>query len=344
MACMSPLFAMPTIYKTESGKRKYQILKNFHYEYFDKNGNEKKVDTLDLYFQEYLKNLPLSEKENLLFDGVRPVPVPCGKCLGCRMDYARRWADRCLLESQFHDKNWFCTFTYDNDHVPVNDRGIQTLRYKDFQDFLKRLRKEGYKFRYYACSEYGDNTFRPHYHCIFFGLDLKESDFVPYKNVGNYVYSSCPTLEKIWSNGFVVVCPLSYETCAYTARYVVKKAGKLVDYESMDIEPEKTYMSRRPGIGYQFYQNHDVFEYDYISVGNENGAKRIYPSRYFEKLLEKDDPERLKQIKEKRYNNMLNQVKMKLDKTDLSYLELLSTEEENFCARISSLRRDRIDY
>lgn len=337
------MFALPTIFKTESGKRKYHILKNFHYSYEDKNGNYLDVNTLDLYFQEYLKNLPLSEKENLLFDGVRPVPIPCGKCIGCRMDYARRWADRCLLESQYYEKNWFCTFTYNDDTVPKNERGIQTLRYKDFQDFLKRLRKAGFEFRYYACSEYGDNTFRPHYHCIFFGLDLKESDFVPYKQIGQFTYSSCPTLEKIWNKGFVVVSPLTYQTCAYTARYVVKKAGKVVDYDSMEIEPERTYMSRRPGIGYQYYLDHDVFEYDYFCLSDVSGSKRIYPSRYFEKLLERDNPERLKEIKDKRYGKMLDFMNLKLSETDKSYLELLSTEEENFCSRISSLCRDRID-
>ena len=26
------------------------------------------------------------------------IDVPCGKCIGCRLDYSRHWADRCMLE------------------------------------------------------------------------------------------------------------------------------------------------------------------------------------------------------------------------------------------------------
>lgn len=26
------------------------------------------------------------------------VAVPCGKCIGCRLDYSRNWADRMMLE------------------------------------------------------------------------------------------------------------------------------------------------------------------------------------------------------------------------------------------------------
>ena len=46
------------------------------------------------------------------------VPLPCGQCIGCRIDYSRQWANRCLLELKYHDSAWFCTFTYDDDHVP----------------------------------------------------------------------------------------------------------------------------------------------------------------------------------------------------------------------------------
>lgn len=338
------MIAVPTIYKTDSGKTKYRILKSKDFSYVDKNGEYIKRDELDLYFQNYLDNLPPSEKEQLLFEGKRPVPVPCGKCIGCRMDYARRWADRCLLESKYHDKNWFATFTYSDDCVPRNDRGLQTLKYKDFQDFLKRLRKVGYNFRYYACSEYGGRTMRPHYHCIFFGLDLTSADLLDYKTVAKkYNYFISPTLERIWGKGFVVVSGLSYATCAYTARYVMKKANRSIDYAFMDIEPEKTYMSRRPGIAYQWYQDHDVFQYDYFPVPDSSGKKRIYPSRYFEKLLEKDDPDRLKQIKDKRYKSMVERMNMKLSESDYSYLEALEVEEEAFADRASALKRDRLD-
>lgn len=48
--------------------------------------------------------------------------LPCGKCIGCRLDYSREWAVRCTLEMQDHPKDtcWFLTLTYDDEHVPVS--------------------------------------------------------------------------------------------------------------------------------------------------------------------------------------------------------------------------------
>lgn len=51
---------------------------------------------------------------------------------------------------------------------------IGILFYKDIQDFIKRLRRKldylGYEFNlsYFACTEYGSNTIRPHVHLLLF--------------------------------------------------------------------------------------------------------------------------------------------------------------------------------
>jgi hypothetical protein len=116
--------------------------------------------------------------------------IPCGRCVGCRLEKSRQWANRCMLELQYHESSFFVTLTYDDDHVPVtyyseNDdgeaRSALTLRFRDLQLFLKRLRKEHYyeRLRFFACGEYGSTTYRPHYHAIIFGLTL--DDLRPYK-------------------------------------------------------------------------------------------------------------------------------------------------------------------
>lgn len=43
--------------------------------------------------------------------------IPCGKCVGCRMEYSRQWANRCMLELEYHDSAYFVTLTYDDYHV-----------------------------------------------------------------------------------------------------------------------------------------------------------------------------------------------------------------------------------
>ena len=108
------------------------------------------------------------------------VPLPCGQCIGCRIDYSRQWANRCLLELKYHDSAWFCTFTYDDDHVPRTyypdpETGeaipALTLQKRDFQLLMKRIRKkfENDKIRFFMSGEYGSQTFRPHYHAILIG-------------------------------------------------------------------------------------------------------------------------------------------------------------------------------
>ena len=50
-----------------------------------------------------------------------------------------------------HMFNSFVTLTYDDDHLPE----YNSLNYKHFQDFMKRLRKSHNGVRFYMCGEYG---------------------------------------------------------------------------------------------------------------------------------------------------------------------------------------------
>lgn len=83
--------------------------------------------------------------------------IPCGQCIGCRLDYAREWADRCFLEMQQHKDNCFITLTYNREFLPLhhkvvvnNDTGEfepdpsgamnMTLNPSDLTKFIKKLR------------------------------------------------------------------------------------------------------------------------------------------------------------------------------------------------------------
>lgn len=126
--------------------------------------------------------------------------IPCGKCIGCRLDYSRQWATRCMLESKDYQQNWFITLTYDEENKPLMMWGVDedgliyepqedwngTLNPKDLTKFIKDLRRYWkYHFnedniRFYACGEYGGQTKRPHYHAIIFNLNLKENMLEPF--------------------------------------------------------------------------------------------------------------------------------------------------------------------
>ena len=105
--------------------------------------------------------------------------VPCGNCIGCRLERSRQWATRCMFEASLHDENCFVTLTYSPDYLPEG----ATLVKKDVQNFMKRLRKAGTngKFKYFLCGEYGENFNRPHYHICFFNLDFVDKEIISRK-------------------------------------------------------------------------------------------------------------------------------------------------------------------
>lgn len=292
------------------------------------------------------------------------IQVPCGQCVGCRIDYSRQWANRCMLELKYHDSAYFCTFTYDDDHVPRSwypdpETGEAipslTLSKRDFQLLMKRIRRkfENDHIRFFMSGEYGSQTFRPHYHAILFGLHLH--DLIPYKTVREggelYTYYNSPALSSCWTDsdgnsiGFVVVGEVTWETCAYTARYVMKKLkGKESDfYEKHHIQPEFSLMSRKPGIAREYYDdNPDLYDFDFINISTPKGGKKFRPPRYFDKLFDVDNPEKSAELKELRKKLAIEAQKSKLARTSLDPDELFSVEEASFQNKIKPLRRNLV--
>lgn len=202
----------------------------------------------------------------------RPLELPCGQCIGCRVERSRQWAIRCVHEAQFHDRNSFITLTYDSVNVPA-DGGLHV---KHWQNFAKRLRHKLGPFRFFMCGEYGDKNKRPHFHACIFGLDFSADRVFLRDSAGGRLYVS-PTLESVWGMGQTVLGDVSYESAAYVARYVVGKlTGDKAEIEYCRVEPATgeswmvrapfTCMSRRPGIGAKWFEmfHGDVFPSDEV--------------------------------------------------------------------------------
>ena len=220
----------------------------------------------------------------------RPIAVPCGQCIGCRLERSRQWAVRCVHEAQLYDCNCFITLTYDDDHLP-NDL---SLNLSHFQKFMKRLRKRfGDGIRFFHCGEYGENFGRPHYHAIIFNFDVPDRVLFSQRN-GVNLYSS-EILSSLWPYGFCSVGDVTFESAAYVARYVMKKVtGKGADDHYTFIHPitgavvhrapEYTTMSRRPGIGKGWIDTFldDVFPDDFVVV---NGVQ-CRPPRFYDNVYD----------------------------------------------------------
>ena len=82
-----------------------------------------------------------------------PLKIPCGRCIGCRLERSRQWAIRCVHEASLYERNCFITLTFSPEHFPKD----RSLNKRDFQLFIKRLRKKfGPGVRYFHCGEYGE--------------------------------------------------------------------------------------------------------------------------------------------------------------------------------------------
>lgn len=226
-----------------------------------------------------------------------PVTVPCGKCDGCRLEYARQWAVRCMHEASLQLENCFITLTYDDAHLPAGSG----LDRRAFPLFMKRLRKDlhGRRVRYFHCGEYGDKSGRPHYHALLFGLDFYDDRRQWAVRAGFPVWRS-DRLERLWPFGSSEIGSLTYESACYVARYVTKKqvgASAWRKYADVDVVTgevherarEYTTMSRRPGVGMGWLQSFvsEVYPADSVAVR----GRLCKPPRAYDKFVEASDAE-----------------------------------------------------
>lgn len=285
------------------------------------------------------------------------IDVPCGKCISCRLNLAKQWSDRCLLEAKYHDSNYFVTLTYNDDNCPYNkyedENGeihfCQTLRKRDFQLFIKRLRKQldiddRPKIKYLACGEYGSNTKRPHYHAIIFGLKLDDLKYHSRTKKGCNIYTSS-YLEKLWPYGFVSIGEATHDSMGYVARYTTKKIN-LQDkdiYDKLNIEKEFLLSSKRPAIGLRYLEdNQEKFiKYGKVYVSTADGSVNIGTNKYFNRKLDSFNPD-YADIREKRRLEAIDNEKIILSNTAKSKIEYLKTVEDNMKERVNSLTRKEI--
>lgn len=212
--------------------------------------------------------------------------VSCGQCIGCRLEKSRQWAVRIMHETQLHDISSFVTLTYNDAHLPENN----TLIKKDLRLFHRRLRKTlPHKIRYFACGEYGEKTSRAHYHSIIFGYWPDDSRYLEQTEYGT-LYTS-EKLANIWGKGNVSIGTVQFESAAYVSNYVTKKiTGKKADEHYKGRLPEFSAMSRRPGIGYDWYvQYKSETVRDNVIV--MRGKEMQLPQYYKRKLREENSLE-----------------------------------------------------
>lgn len=231
---------------------------------------------------------------------------------------------------------------------------------------MKRLRKhyQPKTIRFYQCGEYGEECIncqknrkdclcgkfikalgRPHYHAILFNLDF--ADKIIWQTIrGNPCYTS-ETLSNIWGQGFCTTTDVTFQSAAYVARYILKKQTgdfaipryELINPETGEVttrHAEYTTMSRRPGIGADWFKKYqkDVYPDDFVV----HAGKRYKTPRFYDKLFKRtDDGEHyLAVIKRRREDDAKNRAS---DSTP----SRLAVREEIQQEKINRLKREEIE-
>lgn len=201
--------------------------------------------------------------------------VPCGKCAFCLQNKRSQWMFRIYYEMQKQEHpGWFLTLTYEERFVRRTADGRLSLRFRDVQLFLKKLRKAKFYAKYVCVGEYGSETARPHYHML--------------------LWTDCPVerLESFWSSnsgsplGRIHVGRITMASAMYTLKYIIQPKQKQVD----GLEKTRAQFSKGLGLGYltcAVYDYHTSDEDNPEFRGMVDGRMVALPRYYRYKIFTK---------------------------------------------------------
>lgn len=257
-------------------------------------------------------------RDAITFDPVKShtkvsFPLPCGRCIGCRMEKARQWGMRCLHEKKLWRSNFFVTLTYNDEFMPPG----RSLSVRDCQLFMKRLRKaknsnSDNPVRFFLAGEYGDENGRPHYHALLFNVQFGDLRRWSENARGETLYTS-GELSSLWSvdgrsMGHCSLGEVTFDSAVYCAKYTLKRLSLsehstpearaeyerkyvYVDGDGVVYEREREFalMSRRPGIGAGYYEKYgrEVAEHDSVIID----GRPVKPPRFYDTRTELQHPE-----------------------------------------------------
>lgn len=208
------------------------------------------------------------------------MPVPCGKCAPCKIRRVNEWVFRLMWEEEHNStSSHFITLTYDTTHVPITKNGFMTLVKKDFQDYMKRLRKladneKRLPLKYYAVGEYGAKKQRPHYHAIIFNCENPDW------------YSDAWGLNGV-QFGDVLVGTCTTDSVAYCMKYIDKPKEKKWRHGRDDRAPEFALMSK--GLGSGYFEDPAIRAYHKADLSRNYvtklGGYRVAMPRYYRQKI-----------------------------------------------------------
>lgn len=183
--------------------------------------------------------------------------VPCNRCYACLYNRRQEWYCRIKEELKNGVGGYFVTLTYSSKYLPKTQDGLSYVSKKDCQLFIKRLRKViKSPIKYYLSSEYGPNTYRPHYHAIFL-TDYDEISFT--KAVANAWSKQLKNDDNTFSDdresfGFIEVDTVNDNRIGYVCGYIM-------DSKKETKSGEKVFALMSKGLGKEYLQQKDRIDW-----------------------------------------------------------------------------------
>lgn len=264
---------------------------------------------------------------------------PCGKCLNCRARSRQEWIFRLRMEYRDCNFGLFVTLTYDDAKLPPDGVSV-----RDVQLFLKRLRKRfnSRSLRYFIVSEYGDHTFRPHYHGLLFFNNVQRSP-----NIYDIIENS-------WQNGFVQFGEIEEGSITYCTKYCLK-GGEVPKGKNDNF---RLLSKMHGGVGISHLIENEEFYFQridkpqFVSKGEFTSPM---PRYYRNRLLKKLDPEDKEEIKilyslqveslrEKRNNKLLAIFRKQNPGVDPDFVEFKKSKFELWLLERQERKAEAINY
>lgn len=175
--------------------------------------------------------------------------VGCRNCWQCRANRVNDLVGRCIAEQETSSASYAVTLTY-----AIGEPNSAVLIYRDFQNFMKILRRRGFSVRYIVAGEYGSIKGRAHWHAVLFfsgaapetaaTLDARK----PWQVVLDRRFNWEP-----WPHGFVFFQQPDYGGFAYVLKYALKD-------QAQQVAKGHLAMSKKPPLGHVYFQN-EAFRY-----------------------------------------------------------------------------------
>lgn len=253
--------------------------------------------------------------------------VPCGKCDECRSAYQNEWRMRLSFELDALYRRGgtavFLTFTYNDENLPRFDVEVKKEDFPQIPyDFtykqvcfdkrhvlqtLNRIKvsanyywgKDSYK--YFWCSEYGSDTKRPHYHCLFLlePCITNFSDFVEMcrgKWEYGFMFPRYDSRRGIYIDNQRLECtPVLRDRTAgskYISKYCTKDLSYYeIPYLSAYLKHKKNREKMRPFLPKHWQSNKMGFGiFSEIDFDNQSEVKRILKDGITNPLTKEVEP------------------------------------------------------